>query len=88
MSTPVSSPWVWLLTGSRLVFVYDPSDAEVIPVGKQTKNPRHIWYRPCSGIWQTVWLESVPEDHIKQLDVAAAMDGTGTQARRDGSRGR
>lgn len=63
--------------GRSLVFVYDPSDSDVIPVDKQTRNPRHIWYRPCSGIWQKVWLESVPGDYISQLDVTANMYGTG-----------
>jgi hypothetical protein len=61
-----------------LVFVRDPTDSEIIPVGKQVQRPSHIFYRSCSGIWQTVWLESVPADHITQLDVAAAMDGTVT----------
>ncbi|KND87192.1 Beta-glucuronidase [Tolypocladium ophioglossoides CBS 100239] len=59
-----------------LVFVYDPTDLDVIPVGKQTKNPRHIWYGPCSGIWQTVWMESVASNYVTQLDVSAGMDGT------------
>ncbi|KFA46840.1 hypothetical protein S40293_05569 [Stachybotrys chartarum IBT 40293] len=61
-----------------LVFVRDPTDSEVIPVGKQARNPSHIFYRSCSGIWQSVWLESVPNDHITQLDIAAGMDGTVT----------
>ena len=46
----------------RLVFVSDPTDSANIPVGKQTLNPSHIFYRPCSGIWQQVWLEAVPKD--------------------------
>ncbi|KAG7101381.1 putative beta-glucuronidase like protein [Verticillium longisporum] len=60
-----------------LVYVHDPTDVKphVIPVGKQSKNPRHIWYRPCSGIWQQVWVESVPVNHITQLDIEANMDG-------------
>lgn len=60
------------------VFVFDPTDLPgyVIPIGKQTKNPEHIFYRPCSGIWQTVWLESAPVTRITQLDVKAAADGT------------
>ncbi|QUC19040.1 uncharacterized protein UV8b_03281 [Ustilaginoidea virens] len=57
------------------VFVYDPTDMEIIPVGKQTRNPSHIFYRSCSGIWQTVWMERAPENHITQLDVSAGMDG-------------
>ncbi|TVY40077.1 Beta-galactosidase [Lachnellula occidentalis] len=60
-----------------LVFVHDPTDSGdyVIPIGKQTLNPSHIFYRPCSGIWQSVWIESAPINHITQLDVAADMNG-------------
>ena len=28
-----------------------------------------MWYTPVSGIWQTVWLESVPEHYIKKLNI-------------------
>lgn len=54
-----------------VVFVHDPtdSDANVIPIGKQTLEPSHIFYTSCSGIWQTVWLESVPFDHVSSLDI-------------------
>ncbi|KAK0388121.1 hypothetical protein NLU13_4365 [Sarocladium strictum] len=58
-----------------LVFVHDPTDSEVIPVGKQTQHPSHIFYRSCSGIWQSVWLESAPADHATQLDINADMHG-------------
>ncbi|KAI0206998.1 family 2 glycosyl hydrolase [Astrocystis sublimbata] len=60
------------------VDVVDPTDGPgiSIPLGKQTLHPSHIFYTPCSGIWQSVWLESVPVEHITQLDVAAGMDGT------------
>ncbi|KAI9375467.1 glycoside hydrolase superfamily [Aspergillus egyptiacus] len=60
-----------------LVFVHDPTDGEgaVIPIGKQTLNPRHIFYTPCSGIWQSVWLEAAPADYISRLDLTADMDG-------------
>lgn len=46
------------------VRIWDPSDAGPQPRGKQVKAPRGIWYTPVTGIWQTVWLESVPVDHI------------------------
>jgi hypothetical protein len=62
---------------SSFVFVHDPTDSEIIPVGKQSRNPSHIFYRSCSGIWQTVWLEKTPSNHIQQLDVQADMDGVG-----------
>jgi hypothetical protein len=49
-----------------------------IPIGKQTLDRGGmIWYTPCSGIWQTVWLESAPSQHIAKLDLAADMDGKG-----------
>jgi len=38
--------------------------------GKQVVNARGIWYTQCSGIWQTVWLETVPENHIEDLHIA------------------
>lgn len=44
--------------------VWDPSDSGPQPRGKQVKNPRGIWYTPVTGIWQTVWLESVPKSYI------------------------
>lgn len=46
------------------VRVWDPSDEGPQPRGKQVKNPEGIWYTPVTGIWQTVWLEPVPETHI------------------------
>ena len=36
-----------------------------------------IWYTPCSGIWQSVFLESVPTEHVVKLDLAADMNGKG-----------
>ncbi|TVY17848.1 Evolved beta-galactosidase subunit alpha [Lachnellula arida] len=32
---------------------------------------------PCSGIWQSVWIESAPANYITQLDVSADMNGVG-----------
>ena len=37
------------------------------PYGKQTEKRGGMWYTPISGIWQSVWLESVPENCIKSL---------------------
>ncbi len=36
----------------------------IYPYGKQSKTPGGMWYTPVSGIWQTVWLEAVPEKYI------------------------
>jgi beta-galactosidase/beta-glucuronidase len=44
--------------------VWDPTDEGPQPRGKQVKKPDGIWYTPVTGIWQTVWLEAVPESYI------------------------
>ncbi len=46
------------------VRVWDPTDDGPQPRGKQVKNPHGIWYTPVTGIWQTVWVESVPKTYI------------------------
>ncbi|PZX57835.1 glycoside hydrolase family 2 protein [Algoriphagus chordae] len=52
---------------SLQVRVWDPSDEGPQPRGKQVNNPHGIWYTPVTGIWQTVWLETVPEVYISGL---------------------
>ena len=39
------------------------------PLGKQRLQPNGIFYSPSSGIWQTVWMEPVPAQHIDRLIV-------------------
>ena len=39
------------------------------PYGKQTLNRGGMWYTPVSGIWQTVWMERVPETYIEKLRI-------------------
>ncbi|MBQ8208053.1 MAG: glycoside hydrolase family 2, partial [Clostridia bacterium] len=46
------------------ITVRDELDSFVLPYGKQCEKRGGMWYTPFSGIWQTVWLESVPENHI------------------------
>jgi len=44
--------------------VADPVDNGPQPRGKQVLKPSGIWYTSVTGIWQTVWLEAVPETYI------------------------
>ena len=44
------------------------------PYGKQSKNPKGMWYTPVSGIWQTVWLENVPDTYIERLIKKPELD--------------
>ena len=55
---------------NELVFrVWDDLRDQTFPYGKQTLKRGGMWYTPVSGIWQTVWLESVPETYIEELDI-------------------
>lgn len=47
-----------------VVSVWDPSDEGPQPRGKQVRRPEGIWYTPVTGIWQTVWVEAVPQTYI------------------------
>ncbi|MBN1180240.1 MAG: hypothetical protein JXD18_13595 [Anaerolineae bacterium] len=69
-----------------VVAVWDPSDRHWQQRGKQVLHPKGIWYTAVSGIWQTVWLEPVPQTYIDRLkltpdigagglDVAVALAG-------------
>lgn len=52
------------------VEVTDPLDHD-FPYGKQRYDRGGMWYTPISGIWQTVWMESVPESYIESLRIDA-----------------
>ena len=32
-----------------------------------------MWYTPLSGIWQTVWLEKVPENYVKEIKITPSL---------------
>ena len=57
------------------------------PWGKQSKSRGGMWYTPCSGIWQTVWLEPVPDRYIRALRIRTGTDWVEIKAEgiRDGS---
>ena len=44
------------------------------PWGKQSRKRGGMWYTPCSGIWQTVWMEPVPERHVEALRLTCGSD--------------
>ena len=54
--------------------VTDPTDTSYIARGKQKTRRGTIWYTPQSGIWQTVWLESVPREYIESLRITPDID--------------
>ena len=59
---------------SLIVRVWDGTDTGFQPRGKQVRKPSGIWYTSVTGIWQTVWLEPVPEQHIRNLRTTPDLD--------------
>ncbi|MBQ2896341.1 MAG: glycoside hydrolase family 2 [Oscillospiraceae bacterium] len=56
------------------VTVRDDAHHPSYGTGKQRYVSRGIWYTAQSGIWQTVWLESVPEVYIKSVRITPEYD--------------
>ncbi|MBR5873343.1 MAG: glycoside hydrolase family 2 [Oscillospiraceae bacterium] len=55
------------------VEVEDTLDIE-LAYGKQRKDRGGMWYTPISGIWQPVWLESVPENYIESIRLTPSLE--------------
>ena len=56
------------------LLVTDPSETGSQASGKQTSKRGNIWYTPQSGIWQTVWIEEVPETYLTGLKLTPDID--------------
>ena len=54
--------------------VTDDLRSHVQPYGKQVEKPGGMWYTPVSGLWQTVWLESVPTRYIRRADFTCTLE--------------
>ena len=59
---------------SLWVAVQDPTSHGTQARGKQTLKPGGMFYPAQSGIWQTVWLERVPDNYIQTLTVTPDYD--------------
>lgn len=44
------------------------------PYGKQRFKRGGMWYTPISGIWQTVWLESMADNYFTTLKLTSTLD--------------
>ena len=56
------------------VCVWDPTDGFIQSRGKQERKPFGCHYTRVSGIWQTVWMEEVPDVHIVDYSVTPDID--------------
>ena len=50
-----------------IVQARDDLETSQLSRGKQSSHRGGIWYTPQSGIWQTVWCEWVPDNHVKAI---------------------
>jgi hypothetical protein len=57
-----------------VVAAWDPTNNGFQPHGKQNNNPGGIVYTAVTGIWQTVWLEPVPQAAIADLKITPDVD--------------
>ena len=70
--------------------VRDYSDTSYLSRGKQKLGRGGMWYTAQSGIWQTVWMESVPECYIERVKLDPDYDNgsIGIKVFSTGRRGR
>ncbi len=68
----------FLVAGENELFLacVDATEAEMHQKGKQRLEPGGIWYTSVSGIWQTVWLEVLPRQHICSLKLTPNLDSS------------
>ena len=55
----------------------------IFPYGKQRRDRGGMWYTPISGIWQTVWLESLPKGAIESIKITANMRSVKIECKTD-----
>ncbi len=59
---------------NEIKVIAEDSLSHIYPYGKQKKKRGGMWYTPVSGIWQTVWLESLPACAIESLKITQTAD--------------
>ncbi len=58
---------------NELKVVVEDELTHVYPYGKQSKKRGGMWYTPVSGIWQTVWLENLPDNYIERIKLTPSL---------------
>ncbi len=61
-------------TATIIVRVQDTTNSSYHSSGKQALNPGGIWYKPQSGIYMPVWLESVSIGYIESIKITPDID--------------
>lgn len=66
------------------VVVRDLTEKNEYSRGKQKTKRGGIWYSAQSGIWQTVWLESTPDEYISNIRITPYLDNQSVTFEADG----
>lgn len=68
----------YLVSGANDIYVcvWDATEQQCQAIGKQImpENRQGYRYQPSGGIWQSVWLEPVRENHIDKLRITPDFD--------------
>lgn len=86
-SIDITAAWNRGGANEVIVRVVDTTDTSWHSRGKQRTKRGGIWYTPQSGIWQTVWMESVPNEFIRGLTIRPDFDGSAVEITIDGGVG-
>ncbi len=63
-----------LREGENILSVTVTDDPDLnLPYGKQRTKRGGMWYTPVSGIWQPVWMESLPKNHLSSLKITSDL---------------
>ena len=57
-----------------VIRVTDALENHILPYGKQRRDRGGMWYTPVSGLWQTVWAESVPSAYVTAIKIDVTSD--------------
>ena len=60
---------------NEIIFKVVDDMSKTYPLGKQSAHRGGMWYTPVSGIWQSVWLESLPDEAILGLRITPSLTG-------------
>ena len=63
------------LKGENVLELISEDMGKMLPYGKQRGKRGGMWYTDVSGIWQSVWLESVPSEYIKKIKIEPLENG-------------
>lgn len=69
----------WVKPGKNVITIFarDNTRSGEQPLGKQSTDfySAGCFYTRTTGIWQTVWLEAVPQTHLSHMKVRTSIDG-------------